>query len=190
MALSFRDALERKRPLVKILSIPLDEEGEEAGEQYAACEAKLMEVRRQLERWPSDTTLREKERECEDELDAIRDELEGHTFDITFRALPGDELDALIEEHPPTKEQRTKWRKDNAGNPLASPPRHNSDTFPPALVAACSDLSEEDVKEVWHGDRFSMAERDSMYFTALQVNQTARIVDLGKAGRGSSGTGS
>lgn len=88
---------------------------------------------------------------------------------LLFRALPSHEFEALISAHEPTKEQQ----KDGA--------QWNTDTFPPALLAACavdSDMSEQEWAEEL--SPWSVADRNAVFSAALSANVTARSLTLPK----------
>ena len=82
--------------------------------------------------------------------------VDGEKLTLVFQAISLRELDALQSKHSPTVEQRSKgmiW---------------NADTFPPALVAACSfepKISEVEAKEMWTSDVWSMGELSYLYNT-------------------------
>lgn len=88
---------------------------------------------------------------------------------LTFRALPSHEFEALISAHEPSKEQQKKGDQ------------WNTDTFSPALLAACcvdSDLSEEEWAEELAS--WSVADRNAIFSAALSANVTARSITIPK----------
>lgn len=108
-------------------------------------------------------------------------------------ALPPHECDALIDKHPPTKEQVAQARKENG--PKATL-RWNSDTFTPALIAACTSvitpdgedpdtgrkletyehLTPEFVDEMMDGGLWSTGEMLALFEAALDVNSSRASV--------------
>lgn len=67
----------------------------------------------------------------EKQVEDAKTELAACFHRIHFRGLSGEDYDALLNEHPPTAEQ--KKEKDEQGRP----PLFNPDTFIPALLEAC-----------------------------------------------------
>jgi hypothetical protein len=96
-------------------------------------------------------------------------------YEVTVRALPGDEWDALVQLHPPTPEQAAEgWE-------------WNIATFRPALLAACVDspadqadpLTEQEWAELLIV--MSVGERDQLYGAAFDVNANRwPTADVGK----------
>lgn len=87
-------------------------------------------------------------------------EISGEQVEMTFQAISSHELDALQAKHTPTTEQRVKGSS------------FNPQTFPPALVAACSvepQLTEEDTKEIWESDAWSMGELAYLFDTVSEL---------------------
>jgi hypothetical protein len=68
------------------------------------------------------------------ELRAAQAEALEHTEWFVAKALAPRQYDALMAKHPPTADQQREARKENR---VA---QYDSDTFPPALVAACVSL--------------------------------------------------
>lgn len=89
---------------------------------------------------------------------------DGEPDEVTVRALPGDEWDALVQLHPPTERQREEgW-----GWNLA--------TFRPALLAACvvTPDGEEPLTEVEWAEllvRSTVGDREALFGAAIDVNE-------------------
>lgn len=82
-------------------------------------------------------------------------------FTVLFRSIGSKAYDALLSEHPPTAAQKKE------GSPW------NSDTFPPALIAACSSdpkISLEDAKRLFESDEWSGGEVAGLFTAAIKVN--------------------
>jgi len=74
--------------------------------------------------------------------------------DLTFQAISYRELDALQSKHPPTTEQRAQGAV------------FNRNTFPPALVSACSvdpKMTEADARDIWESDEWSTGELNALF---------------------------
>lgn len=93
---------------------------------------------------------------------------------ITLRALPADEFEVLLDEHPPTEAQREKgaaW---------------NEATFLPALLAASEVPLDDEEPLDWEdwaqllGGRLAFGENRQLVDTALALNDRAPGADLGK----------
>ncbi|MGH3096100.1 MAG: hypothetical protein ACRDMV_08895 [Streptosporangiales bacterium] len=79
---------------------------------------------------------------------------------VEFQALSRPDMEALIAEHPPTKDD-----DDDAG--------WHAETFQPALVAACStdqSMSEAEWAEFLSSDRMSVGEVNSLYEAVARLN--------------------
>lgn len=105
-------------------------------------------------------------------LEAARAEVDALYEFLVIKAIPANELEALVSDHPPTEEQK-------AANDGAT---FNSKTFFPALLAACVE-SEED-EESWadlmvSGD-LMLNEINVLISTAMQLNDRSPSVALGK----------
>lgn len=124
--------------------------------------------------------------EDEEILRPLRDavtEAEGAVREATetfrFRALGRHSYDELVREHPPTDEDHELARS-QSGSPDARAQYH-TDTFAPALIAAClvdPPLSLDEVKSLWA--EWNQAEAVEMFTTAYAVNHTRRTSSLGK----------
>jgi len=89
-------------------------------------------------------------------------EVNGEPIELLYRAISRRELDALRAKHPPTTKQRTD-------NPSAGV---NSDTFNPALVAAClvePELTKAEVQELWDNGNWTQGELNHLYMGASDV---------------------
>lgn len=112
-------------------------------------------------------------------LDRLRKKARTVSVDFKFRSMKPREFDSLLDEHPPTKEQKDAARK--AGNAGLT---FNPETYPPALVAASliePDLTVEDVTDMWTSGDWNHGELNVLFFSALDVNQNRRVVNLPKA---------
>lgn len=102
---------------------------------------------------------------------AAKQELEQCRDTLVFQSLPSHEFEALISAHEPTKEQQSKGDQ------------WNSETFSPALIAACcvdGDLTEDEWAEELRSERWSVADRNAIFSAALSANVTPRSVTVPK----------
>ena len=97
------------------------------------------------------------------------------TFDIVLQSIGRKRYEALMQEHKPTRQQNAEAQKETGED---AP--YNVDTFPIALIAACSVepvMTDEQVQQIW--DEWNSAEVMDLFFAALEVT-TARRQGLGK----------
>lgn len=91
---------------------------------------------------------------------------------LTVKALPAADLEALVGAHPPTEEQ------------LAETPgiTFNRDTFFPALLAACVDDGEDEEgwRDLMESGDLANSEIDTLIATAMTLNDRSPSVILGK----------
>ena len=178
----------RKKAATAHVDIPLDPH---AAEEHARAEQKVGNLKLRLEALRDDSPMRERTEteldEAQAELDAARETLEESAARFVFKALGGKEYDDLKKDHPPTDEQLATWKKE-VGN---GRPAVNFDTFYAALVSACLiDVDGEEVEwtpaqvQVLFDDPdWNANEIGRLIGTAQAVNESSRVVDLGK-GRG------
>ena len=80
---------------------------------------------------------------------------------ILFRALGSKAYDDLMAAHPPTKQEK----EDGAV--------WNSDTFPPALISACSvepKIDEDSAKTIFTSEEWSRGELMDMFMKVVALN--------------------
>lgn len=109
---------------------------------------------------------------AEQKVADAREQVRACYEELTLTALPPEDLEALIAEHPPTKDQREQdgdatW---------------NEDTFRPALLAATveGDVSEEDWADMYQTGQLNLGEFRRLYFACLDVNNRTSDPHLGK----------
>jgi hypothetical protein len=81
-------------------------------------------------------------------------EVDGEELEMTFQAISYKELDALQAKHQPTQSQRVEGAI------------YNRNTFPPALIAACSvdpEISERDARDIWESEDWSSGELNTLF---------------------------
>ena len=121
--------------------------------------------------------------------DAARDELaefigawaeSGDIVTFSFRALGRRRYDQLRRQHPPTDGQR-----DQLDARIGVAARWNTDTFPPALVAACAtspEMTEDEAGDLL--DHLPHAEAQALFETALAAcfgTGQLEAIDRGKS---------
>ncbi len=120
------------------------------------------------------------------EAEAVRESAAEFSAVFTFEALSRRQFEALVDAHPPTKAQRDDLRKKGIGVP-----RWNSDSFPPALLAAScvglkvgedaeDGLTIDEAKELWASDRWTSSELTQLFEVVLLLCDSTRIVALKK----------
>lgn len=99
--------------------------------------------------------------------------------EFVFRSLGRKPYDALVDAHPPTKEQTSKVVEMGGSE---TDLQWNADTFPVALVSASlvsPKFTPEEVQEMWDSPDWAFQELQALFFTALAANQARRVVDSG-----------
>jgi hypothetical protein len=164
----------RKKPITQRVTLCLDSE---VADKFNELSVQVQLIEQQV----LDRSTPELRRQLEDkqaELEEMQPSVEEASCTFVFKSLGRVEFEKLLDEYPPTKEQREAARK--KGEDI---PNFNVDTFPPVLVAACMiepELSLDDVKSLWSDDNWNTAELTSLWLAAFNANQQRRVVDLGK----------
>jgi len=172
--MDFAELQKRKRPNTARCDICLDPDAVDA--YVAAREARDEALAASLSD-VEDEAARADLSAARDALLAAESVLESNVVTFHFRALPGVEYEELLDAHPPTPDQLRTARQRN--RMLV----YNSDSFPQALVAACSEdphLDPSDVAQIWKDPNWSYEERMVLFNTATQANSSRRVPDLGK----------
>lgn len=174
MALDFAELQKRKRPNTSTVDVCLDPD---AVDVYNAARQRRDEALRATLADVSDDEAREELEVATKALRKAEKSVEQSFVVFRFRALPGMEYEDLQDAHPPTpdqiKEGRLRGRLYN----------YNPDTFPQALVAACSDdpkLDISDVAQIWKDPNWSYVERTNLFNAALAANSGRARPELGK----------
>src|SRR5690606_30687913 len=121
------------------------------------------------------------------EVEKVQQEMERHTYEFRFQTLPGNEWDALVDEHPPRKGVKSDQ---NAGVNLS--------TFPKAAVrASCVDpdmSNDDEFEEFWA--KLNTGQRNLLYvdgarsvnFAGTSVPKSAIASDVISSSRRKSGS--
>lgn len=119
-------------------------------------------------------------KETTKKFDDLKERVNKESVKFTFRAMGRKRYDALVNEHPPTEEQREK-AKENEDDP--DDLQWNPETFPQALAAKSivdPEMTEDQFMEMWDSDDWSGPELLTMFWAALQANTVRGVVNLGK----------
>ncbi|PXY33552.1 hypothetical protein BAY59_10745 [Prauserella coralliicola] len=110
--------------------------------------------------------------EAEKQLDEAQARVDSHYEKLTLTALPPAAFEALVDAHPPTKEQE----KEDKDVPW------NIDTFRPALLAATvdGDLTAEDWDELYAEGQVNLGEFRRLFQSCLDVNDRSAEPFVGK----------
>ncbi len=181
------DVLARKQPRRQQVTIILDADVER---RLGAAEDAARGARARAQLAPKDTAAAADLAQAEADLEAAQGAADEASVTFVFEALGRQQFSDLRGEHPPTKEQRTEWKKRwlRTGMVEHQIPEleHNTDTFPPVLIAAsCIEpvMTVGQATDLWNSAGWSDAELAELFGTALLVNQQHRRHDLGNAFR-------
>lgn len=112
------------------------------------------------------------------EYESLRERIEDDVVEFVFQSIGPKAFEELLLANQPTPDQRAEAKRKGD-----DPPTWNPDTFPQLLVSASlvsPELTEEEVKELYHDPAWSAAETTNFFFAALDANSNRRMVDLGK----------
>lgn len=174
MPLNFAEIQARKKPAVAECPIVVD--------PVAAEAVSAAQVRRDGARSLADLLDTDKAKgdllDAEEELREAQEAAAEAAVTFRFEALGRVELDVLMGEHPPTKEQTTTARREGKGAPM-----WNGDTFPPSLIAACCvepAIDDKQAAEMWTSPQWNAGELDALFMCAWLLCRQRKVVDLGK----------
>lgn len=86
--------------------------------------------------------------------ETLKINVNGEEISLHFAAISYNELDKLQAKHPPTQDQRVNGAT------------FNRNTFPPALIAACSVdpvISESEARTIWTSPDWSTGELNTLF---------------------------
>lgn len=168
------DLLTKKKPTTKTVRITLDNE---LAQQWHAAKGKVDAAKLAYARIASSDN-EEQLRDAEAALEECEKLVEPATVEITLRSIGRPAYRALLDEHPPTDEQNKDSKRKGFGEL-----NYNPDTFPQALVAACSlspKMTLAEVQAIYSSNDYNDEELNTLTLAALTVNQTSEVVALGK----------
>ena len=138
---------------------------------------------------PLDTALRATRSKAvskaRERLKRARKQAVDESYAHRLQGLPKVTFEELVRQHAPSDKQKKEWTE--AG--MRGEPAFDTDTFPPALVAACSidpPLTEENTKEMWLAEDsvWPAAVLKALFNVAHRLSTSDGIVNLGKDSAG------
>lgn len=176
----------KKQPATKTVEVVLDPE---LAEQVREAERRRDDADRRLALRRDDETAQHDAWEAASALDALRARAveEDAVVSVRFRSIGRHAWDDLIRQHPPTDAQVAEAKAAGMGEL-----NFNSDSFPPAVVAASLDeprMTVDEVAELWDSPDWNQAELGVLFAAALEVNNSRHTLDLGKDSAGTAATG-
>lgn len=172
---TYSDLKNRKKPVSKKVYIALDSDKADAFNELAS---KFQEAQEEFDRNPSDKKTKQEFEKIKSEYDAALAESEEFVVEFVVRSIGRDRFEEILNDNPPTEQQKNKAKKDGEEEPSWNP-----ETFMPALMAASivsPAITEEEMQEMWTSEDWNAAELFIIFAAALQVNQTRKVVNLGK----------
>jgi len=194
-----RDRL-RARPKVgnfRIIPIVLDPM---LADEYEQAKSKRDQARMMADLRKNDDTVAVTLIEAEDTLAEIERRVRPAVQRHLVVSLGRQQYDDLVNEFPPTKDQRAKAAK--AGEER---PQFDDTKFPPALIARCLTwfgdgdeqappeqdppqpvpteplfTADEIAEDIWNNPQWNTAETMTLFLACVEVNTGRRLVDLGK----------
>lgn len=175
----------RKQPATKTVEVVLDPA---LAEEVREAERRRDDAERRLTVRPDDDQVQSELWAVTADLEALRARAvnEDAVVAVRFRSIGRHAWDDLIRTHAPTEEQVTEAKA--AGMTELN---FNSETFPPAVVAASLDepkLSADEVAAIWESPEWNQAELGILFAAALEVNNSRHTLDLGKGSGGTAAT--
>lgn len=175
--------LDRKQPRRQPVTIVLDADLELT---LTAAEAAVEAARNRLAFPSLHPGAAQQLGEAQQALDDARTAAAQVSATFVFEAVGRQNFSDLRGQHPPTKEQRDEWKRRWLKTGMADHQipelEHNTDTFPPVLIAAsCIEpaMTVEQATRLWDSAGWSDAELAELFGAALLVNQQHRRHDLG-----------
>lgn len=174
---TFAQLKQWKSPAVETVPLVMDGAW---GMRVARVQDRLATVKAQLtmggRSGPNAVELTEQEEELTTELAQLLEEgqEDGKVVEFKFRALGGDEYQAVINAHQPTKEQRAEATK------VGMFVQWNEKTFKPALVAAAlvePQLSADEMAELWKDPSWTEADRQLLFEGAQTASLRRMTID-------------
>jgi hypothetical protein len=163
------DHLKKKKPVQKTISLILEDQP--LLDYEAAVEA-YQKVSYDYASLPDSPEKAKKLKDAQKKIDEKKAVLDEVTVELTLRAIGSKAYDDLLLEYPNPKDEEERTDQDPVYDPA---------TFPIALVAASliePKVTFDELKELW--DDWNVAEVTDLFFTAMSVNTSRRVVDMGK----------
>lgn len=123
-----------------------------------------------------DAGLAKKVKEAEKQLEAAMEAAKGSTVKFVFQAIAASKMDKILRQNPPTKAQiaEVELQAKQQSEPV-QPVEFDREKVGPIVISEClidPVFTLEEAQALWLSDRFSFAERESLFVSALAVNQT------------------
>lgn len=171
----------KKKPVRKTVWVAGDSE---LADELSELEERLSRAEASFNLQRDESPRREALQREVDELtikrNAVKEQVRETAIKFVFQAIPRKKYEALIEEHPPTDKQVADWKASGEKGSID----FNPDTFPVPLIVACCiepDVDKEELADwLQNGEEWNQAELVTLFMAATEVNQTRRIVNLGK----------
>lgn len=172
---TFKELKDRKKPVVKKVFVALDNE---AADEFNQIATTYRDAEQAFQENPGNKATKAEYEIAKAAYDAALENSSDIVVEFVFRSIGRHKFEELIANSPATDKQKKQAMKDGEEEPAWNP-----DTFMPGLLAASivtPEISEEEMFELWDSEDWNMAELMALFLAALQVNQTRKIVDLGK----------
>lgn len=172
---TFAQIKAEKKPVTKTVLMVLDPT---IGGAYLEAKEAYEEAKTESDLHGDDKSLKATANRLKREFESAKDVVEENSVEFVLRSLGRETVDRLMDENQATKKQIAE-----AEDKGLEPPNWNAETFPQALVAASliePEVTLEDIQEMWDSEDWNQAELMTLFFTALEVQQTRRVVDLKK----------
>ena len=173
-AQTMADILAAKKPNTRTIDIILD------SDLAKELQLKTLELEQMKQRSKGKKSLAEGTQSLESEIDALFEKAADSAATFTFQDIGRQAFDALLAAHRPTKEQKT-ITADQGGGIL----EYNTDTFPPALMAASAtdpEMTLEEAEEIYHN--WSSGDAEILFTTAILVCKERASLPLSWNGTG------
>ena len=171
-AQTMADILAAKKPNTRTIDIILD--SDLAGE----ISLKRLEIEQAKIRSKGKKSLAEGTGALEQELDDLIDAAAEIAVTFTFTDIGRKNFDDLVHAHQPTEQQK-KQIADLGGGIL----EYNTETFPPALIAAAAsdpEITLEEAQEIF--DEWGQGDAEVLFSVALIVCKERTSIPLSKSG--------
>lgn len=175
----------KKQPATKTVEVVLDPA---LADEVREAERRRDDADRRLAVRPDDDAIQAEAWETTSALEALRARAvkDDAVVTVRFRSVGRHAWDDLIRSHPPTDAQIAEAEASGMGDL-----NFNSDTFPPAVVAASLDepkMTVDEVAAIWDSPEWNQAELGILFAAALEVNNSRHTLDLGKDSSGTVAT--
>ncbi len=172
--LTYKEIRAAKKPAYQDVFIVGDDS---LGAEYEDAVRELGEAKMSLNIVGQTREAKQRVESAESTLEEVTGRIRETGMKFTFRSISRKKLDAILEEHQPSKRQKAE--AEEKGEDLNFDP----ETFPPALIAAtCVDpeLTIEEAEEIWESEDWTQGELLSLLGGAMAANQRGGAISLKK----------